>query len=190
MALVEDVANEDEYYEQLISEPDKQVLKNLSEMGKYLKQLRVKMFEAETEYERCKKEYEYYASTILPAEMFNVGVTDIKLIDGSRLFYKKDYYCSPNKNDNDKKVIADWLREHGGEDLIKESAIVDGKQLSKLKETDIPYVEVDNINTQSLKAFLKSKLGISKGSIQQIKVEDIPACIHFQEVGVAEVVAE
>lgn len=61
---------------------------DLSEMGKYLKQLRTKMLEAEAEYERCKKEYEYYAGTILPVEMLNAGVTDIKLTGSIHYKYK------------------------------------------------------------------------------------------------------
>ena len=43
----------------------------------------------------------------------------------------------------------------------------------------------NDINTNSLKAFLMDGLGL-KGGVQKFTVEDIPACIHFQEVSYAE----
>jgi hypothetical protein len=115
-------------------------------------------------------------------EMFNAGVSSLDLITGGRLSYEHKYYCQPNKNAADKNVIADWLRQHGGEHLIKDQAYVDGALIDKLKESGIPYIEKDDINTNSLKAFIKDKLGGQGGGTQQLTLEDIPACIHFQEV--------
>jgi len=170
----------------LTTDVDQNILKNLSSMGEYLKTLRNKMLEAEDIYERAKKEYEYYAQTILPMEMFNAGVSDIVLMNGGRMTYERKFYCQPNKNDTDRNIIATWLRQHGGDDLVKEAASVDGALINTLKEAGIPYVERDEINTNSLKAFIKDKIG-ANGGLAQIQLDEIPACIHFQEVGVVNI---
>ena len=57
--------------------------------------------------------------------------------------------------------------------------------MEKLEANGIPFVENTSVNTTSLKAFLKDKLGVTTG-VQQITVEDIPACFHFQEVTTVE----
>jgi hypothetical protein len=165
---------------------DKNVLKNLSNMGEHLKELKFAMLKAEAEYAERKKEYEYYSSSVLPMEMFSAGVTELTLLSGGTMSYKRNFYCQPNKNATDREIMAKWLREHGGDDLIKEKASVDGAQLHKLKEAGIPYTEIDDINTNSLKAFLKAKLGAS-GGIAEIQITDIPACIHFQEAGTVDI---
>jgi len=89
---------------------------------------------------------------------------------------------TPNKNENDKQTMVEWLRANDGGFLVKEKASVDGAQIELLKAASIPYTEIDDINTNSLKAFLKDKIGAA-GGIAQIQIQDIPSCIHFQEVG-------
>ena len=160
---------------------DKQVLSNLSKMGEHLKELRLKMIAAQDEADRATKEYEHYANVILPQEMFSVGVESITLANGGTIRVQHKYYCQPNKNDNDKKIMADWLRDHNGEDLIKETANVSPDDIDKLKESGIPYIAKSDVNTNSLKAFLIKGLGVNSG-VQQFSIEDIPACMHFQQV--------
>jgi hypothetical protein len=47
----------------------------------------------------------------------------------------KMFYCQPNnKNEADKRSIAEWLRANGGSNLVKERAAVDGTQIDKLNE--------------------------------------------------------
>ena len=168
-----------------IQEQDKGVLKNLSAMGEKLKELKLAMDIKAAEAEQAKKEFEHYANVIIPQEMFSAGVESIGLSTGGSLKVKRNYYCQPNKNDEDRKVIADWLRKNGGEHLIKHDASVSAVDMDKLKKANIPYIENSSVNTTSLKAFLKDKLGVTTG-VQQITVEDIPACIHFQEVTTVE----
>jgi hypothetical protein len=170
----------------LVQDCDKNVLKNLAQMGEHLKQLQVTMLAKEAEYQQAKKEYEYYAHSILPMEMFNAGVSSLELISGGKLAYEHKYYCQPNKNEEDKQRIAQWLREHDGSNLIKERATVDAAQIDKLKDAGIPYTEIADFNTNSLKAFIKDKLGATGGTAQ-IQITDIPDCIHFQEVGIVSI---
>lgn len=178
--------NEDlSYLDTGISTEDKGVLKNLSAMGEQLKNLQLKMLEAQAAADAAKKEYEHYANVIIPQEMFSAGVESIGLSSGGSLKVKRNYYCQPNKNDEDRKKIVKWLRENGGGHLVKHDASVSADDMEKLEANGIPFVENTSVNTTSLKAFLKDKLGVTTG-VQQITVEDIPACIHFQEVTTVE----
>lgn len=176
----------DEFLENVtIDSSDKQVLKNLSKMGEKLKELQVAMLAAQAEAERTKKEFEHYANVLIPMEMFSAGIDSICLVSGGVLRVKRNFYCQPNKNDADKKVIADWLRANGGDYLIKHDASVSAQDMEKLDAQGIPYVENTSVNTTSLKAFIKDKLGVTTG-VQQITIDDIPKCVHFQEVTTVE----
>lgn len=174
-----------DYLDVGISEQDKGVLKNLSSMGEKLKELQLKMLEAQAAVEQAKKEFEHYANVIIPREMFSAGVDSVGLASGGSLKIKRNFYCQPNKNDTDRKIIVEWLRANGGGHLVKHDASVSADDMSKLEQNGIPYIENTSVNTTSLKAFLKDKIGVTTG-VQQITVEDIPACIHFQEVTTVE----
>lgn len=168
-----------------ISSEDKGVLKNLSQMGEQLKKLQLRMLETQAAAEQAKKEYEHYANVLIPQEMFSAGIDSIGLASGGSIRVKHTFYCQPNKNEADRKKIADWLRENGGEHLIKHDASVSAEDMTRLEENGIPFIENTQVNTASLKAFLKDKIGATTG-VQQITIEDIPACIHFQEVTTVE----
>lgn len=168
-----------------VDKQDKKVLKNLSKLGEHLIELRKNMLAKEAEYEQSKKEYEHFANVILPQEMFSVGLTSMTLANGGQINVLHKYYVQPNKNDDDRRVMSDWLRKNQGEHLIKSVANVAGTDIDKLKKGGIPYTEKNDINSNALKAFLMDGLGL-KGGVQKFTVEDIPACIHFQEVSYAE----
>lgn len=168
-----------------INNADKGVLKNLSQMGETLKALKLKMIETQAIADQAKKEFDHYANVIIPQEMFSAGVDSIGLSSGGALRVKRNFYCQPNKNPEDKKIIVDWLRANGGDHLVKHDASVSAEDMDKLEQNGIPFVENTNVNTTSLKAFLKDKIGATTG-IQQITIDQIPACIHFQEVTTVE----
>lgn len=168
-----------------IQEQDKNVLKNLSTMGEKLKELKLAMEVKATEAEQAKKAYEHFANVIIPQEMFSAGVESIGLSSGGSLKVKRNYYCQPNKNEEDRKKIVAWLRSNGGGHLVKHDASVSASDMEKLEASGIPFIENTSVNTTSLKSFLKDKLGVTTG-VQQITIEDIPACIHFQEVTTVE----
>lgn len=173
------------YLTESISEQDKGVLKNLSSMGEKLKELQVKMLETQALADAAKKEFEHYANVIIPQEMFSAGVDSIGLSSGGSLKVKRNFYCQPNKNAADRAKIVEWLRKNGGDHLVKHDATVSPEDMDKLTANGIPFIENTQVNTTSLKAFIKDKLGVTTG-VQQIDVKDIPECIHFQEVTTVE----
>lgn len=177
--------NYDYLTENSISQTDKGVLKNLSQMGEQLKELRLKMLETQAAAESAKKAYEHYANVIIPQEMFSAGVDSIGLASGGSLKVKRNFYCQPNKNDADRRKIVEWLRANGGDYLVKHDASVSAEDMDKLEQNGIPFIENTSVNTTSLKSFIKDKLGVTTG-VQQIDIKDIPECIHFQEVTTVE----
>lgn len=165
---------------------DKQVLKHLAEMGEQLKKLKEKQLAAEAAAEAAKKEFEHYANVIIPSEMHSCGVDSISLASGGSLSIKRNFYCQPNKNAEDRKKIVDWLRTHNGGHIVEHDATVSAEDMEKLSKADIPFIENTVVNTQRLKSFLKDGIGATTG-VQQFTIEDIPACIHFQEVTTVEI---
>ena len=168
-------------YDYFMTQKDTNVLQNLSKMGEHLKELKIQMLEAQAAAEQAKKNYEHYANNILPMEMHSAGIEELTLASGGKLSVKHAYYCSPNKNDTDQAIMREWLINHGGDYLIKDNAIVDGSSIDTLEKNGVPFARKTEVNTTSLKAFLKDKLGVTSGTAQ-ISISDIPACMHFQEV--------
>ena len=169
-----------------MSNDDKTVLKNLSSMGDKLKELHVKMLETAAAADHAKKEYEHYANVVIPQEMFSAGVESIGLSSGGSMKLVRKFYCQPNKNDADRQVIVKWLRDNGGAHLVEHDATVSADDMKKLEEEGIPFVENTSVNTNKLKAFLKDGVGAGTGT-QQFTVDDIPKCVHFQEVTTVEI---
>lgn len=165
---------------------DKQVLKHLAEMGEQLKKLKEKQLAAEAAAENAKKEFEHYANVVIPSEMHSCGVNSISLASGGSLSIKHNFYCQPNKNAEDRKKIVEWLRAHNGDHIIEHDATVSADDMDKLSANDIPFIENTVVNTQRLKSFLKDGIGATTG-VQQFTIDDIPACVHFQEVTTVEI---
>jgi hypothetical protein len=165
----------------LILEDDKQVLGNLKVMADHLKELANRVMEAEAVYKQAQEEYDNYRYKVLPTAMLSAGVQSLQTSDGHCMEIKNKFYCNPNKNDADRIKIGQWLVKHGAGHLIKKQAVVDGTQLDVLREAGVPYVEKWDMNTNSLKAFLKSGLGIG-GGVAQFSLGDIPDCIHFTQI--------
>lgn len=178
--------NEFDYMTGINSE-DHQVISNLAKMGERLKELKQKQLEAEAIADQAKKEYEHYANVVVPQEMFSAGVESLSLKSGGSLSLKHNFYCQPNKNVEDRKKIVDWLRANNGGHLVEHDATVAAEDMDRLTADGIPFIENTVVNTAKLKSFLKDGIGATSG-VQKFTIEDIPACIHFQEVTTVDIV--
>lgn len=179
------MSNEADYSYLQMETSDKKVLKNLSAMGEQLKALKQKMLETEALAEQARKAYEHYANVIIPSEMFSAGVESISLSSGGSLSISHKFYCQPNKNPEDRKKIVEWLRANNGSHIVEHDASVSADDMDKLSANGIPFIENTSVNTQKLKSFIKDGLG-ADGGTQRFTLEDVPACIHFQEVTTVE----
>ena len=168
---------------------DKQVLKHLAEMGEQLKKLKQRQLETEAAADAAKKEYEHYANVVIPGEMHACGVDSISLASGGTLAIKHNFYCQPNKNEADRAKIVAWLREHNGGHLVEHDATVSAEDMAKLDANHIPFIENTVVNTARLKSFLKDGIGATSG-VQQFAIDEIPDCIHFQEITTVDITME
>jgi hypothetical protein len=154
------------------------VLKDIREKATKLAELRVDMDLAEEAYKQAKKDYDTYRCVTLPNIMKMHDIDMVRLSSGAVIEVLKKYYCSPNKNDEDRQAIYEWLEENNGSDLIKKEIKVDPDNQKKLVEAQIPFSLDKNVNTNSLKAWLKDQVGGNTG-VAIIDINDIPKCVHF-----------
>lgn len=167
-----------------------EVLADIANVGNRLRELKQRMIDTKAAADAAEKEYKHYAEVLVPMQMKAVGLDSIKLASGETLCITHNVYCEPNKNERDRAIIANWLAKYNGGHLVKQEATVAQDSLADLDAAGIDYAVSKNINTNSLKAFIKNLLGLAKGSTKVIDVSDIPECIHFHMVDKVEVRSE
>lgn len=121
--------------------------------------------------------FDELSKQMLPAVLAQNGLEELTLSNGRKLGIKEDVYISLPKNDNGKKIVLEWLRSHGGEDLIHNELSIDEptpEVCAFIKGQNITFNESATVNTNSLKAWTKRKLGMTKGSIQDIDINQFP----------------
>ena len=145
---------------------------------KELRALQWKMIEAEEAFKEAEKAYLDYSRNVMP-DLFKLnGLDALRLEDGAMVRVVTKTQCSINKNDADRARVAEWLREHGADNLVKSECIVPPSQIEKLKAAAITYEEETTMNTNSVKAFVLDQLG-QKGSPATITKEDLPKGLNF-----------
>ena len=145
---------------------------------KKLRELQWAMMEAEEAFKEAEKAYLDYSRNIMP-DLFKMnGLDSLRLDDGAMVRVVTKTQCSINKNDADRTVVANWLREHGAGNLVKSECIVPPSQIEKLKANSITYEEETTMNTNSVKAFVLDQLG-QKGSPATITKDDLPKGLNF-----------
>lgn len=153
----------------------------MAQIQKHVKELRNlqwKMIEAEEAFKQAEKEYLDYSRNVMPDVFRLNGLEALRMEDGSMVRVVTKTQCSINKNDRDRASVAQWLREHGAEQLVKSECIVPPSQVEKLKAASITYEEETTMNTNSVKAFVLDQLG-QKGSPATITRDDLPKGLNF-----------
>lgn len=154
------------------------LMAQIQEHVKKLRSLQWTMIEAEEAFKRAEKEYTDYSRNVMP-DLFKMnGLDGLRLEDGSMVRVITKTQCSINKNDKDRETVAQWLREHGADNLVKSECIVPSSQIEKLKANAITYEEEMSLNTNSVKAFVLDQLG-QKGSPATITKDDLPKGLNF-----------
>ena len=154
------------------------LMAQIQEHVKKLRSLQWKMIEAEEAFKVAEKEYLDYSRNVMP-DLFKMnGLDGLRLEDGSMVRVVTKTQCSISKHDKDREVVAQWLREHGADNLVKSECIVPTSQVNKLRENGITYEEEMTRNTNSVKAFVLDQLG-QKGSPATITKDDLPKGLNF-----------
>lgn len=124
------------------------------------------MDDAESVYKARKAEYDDYVKVF--AQVFRTnGLESLRLEDGSEVGVVAKVSCSIQKAH--KAEVADWLREHGAEQLVKAQLIVMPSAKQKLDELQIAYDEDVEMNTNSVKAWVRGEM-----DMQNVGLDDLP----------------
>lgn len=168
-----------DYLEELDTKPTvgEQLMKEMTEEGNKVARLKLIMEDLQFKAKEAEQEYAI-AREHLARRCSDMGLSSLVTNDGTKFELETKCYCSPNKNSTDRKEQIDWLAQYGGEHLVKSEGKVDSSVLDQLAANGIPFQEVRDLNTTSVKAFITGLLGL-KGGVAQIGLEDIPASFHF-----------
>lgn len=156
------------------------LMAQIQEHVKKLKKLEWDVELATQALEKAQNAYDDYSQHVLP-DLFKMnGLDMLRTDDGAIVRVITTTRCSINKNDADKANVADWLRKHNGESLVKSECVCPSSQLQALKNAGIIYQEEITMNTNAVKAFLLDQLG-QKGSPAVITKEDLPKGLNFYQ---------
>lgn len=165
------------------------LMAQIKEHVKTLRQKQWKMMEAEEAFKNAEKDYLDYSRTVMP-DLFKMnGLDMLQMDDGSVVRVVTKTNCSINKNDADRDNVAKWLREHNGEELVKAECIVPVSQEDAMKRAGIIFEEKATMNTNAVKAFLLDQLG-QKGAPATITKEDLPKGLNFFQFDEMEVIVK
>ena len=156
------------------------LMKQIQEHVAKLKKLKWDVELATEALDKAQKAYDDFSQHVLP-DLFKMnGLDMLRTDDGAIVRVITTTRCSINKNDADRQNVAEWLRNHNGEALVKSECVCPSSQLDALKKAGIIYQEETTMNTNAVKAFLLDQLG-QKGSPAVISKEDLPKGLNFYQ---------
>lgn len=113
----------------------------------------------------------------LPAIMLQNRIDTIGLDNGRTLSVKEEVFIRIPENEEGRKTVFSFLRNNGGGHLIKETTTIEDAPAfikKELQAREIMFIDKEAVNTNSYTAWVKSKLGMKKGSIQELSPDDFP----------------
>lgn len=132
----------------------------------------------EAVYEAAKKDYENYATKVIPDCFMNAGINSVTLNDGRSIVIQQKTVCNINKQL--KNDVAQWLiKQHAGA-LVKTQNIVSSDDVPKLVQAGIDFSTTCDMNTNSVKAWVVDALG-QNGGTAQLQVQDLPKGLNFYQ---------
>lgn len=128
---------------------------------------------------RVAKEFEKKLSQEeIPNLLLSKGISSLSLDDGLTVSINESIKVSLPKKDLIKRAnILKWIIENGGANIIKRELTIEEpsiQTISILKKNAVLFEDKKNIHASTLKAWFKSKLGMSKNSLQEIEIGDVP----------------
>lgn len=134
------------------------------------------LHKAELAFMEAKGKFERIQRKLAETMRFN-GLESLTTDGGHKLAVVEKVHCTINKSAADKERVAKWMERLGFDTKVKRSATVSQSSIAALRDAGIPFQEVLDINTNSVKAAIKELLA---GGM--ITTEDIPqGCNYYQE---------
>ena len=150
------------------------------EVGKMMRILSAKEAEIatkEAELKLLQADKEKLVRETIPQIFKKNGMLGTTLHDGTQVSISEELVCSLIKDPERRSAALAWLIDNGGEDLIKDFILIESPStalLEMLIKGGVLFTATKDVNTNSLKAWFKEKLGYKKGIIASLKQEDIP----------------
>ncbi len=113
----------------------------------------------------------------IPQLLLSRGLSSITLETGEKIDIIEKFTAVIPKDETKRSLVLKWLIKNGGDNLIVQELKIEEPELSLfeyLQEEGIPFFNEHKVNTNSFKAFLNAKLGLKKGSLQELEINDIP----------------
>jgi len=159
-------------------DPNEDTLSKLGEKVKELIDKRKAVGFLDIKLKEAKSEEKILSGETIPDLLLGCGLTSLILDTGEKITVNEKLAVTmPKKDIRKRQVVFKWLIEIGGEHLIKKELIVEEAEkhiVDYLREKAVPFENKLNVNTNSLKAFLAEKLGMKKGSLQTLEIQDVP----------------
>jgi hypothetical protein len=163
--------------------PSQEQLNNISIWAKKALELKAEIEQAETYLKGLKSELANIEERELPGVLLPAGMLEFTMTDGSKITIKDVIQGSFPKDIVKREALFSWLIKEGGQENIKDHFEVhftkgqydDAVALRKLlQEHKIIFDEFENVNTQTLYAFLREKV---------IEAKDRGVLPPFEEFG-------
>ena len=140
-------------------------LKVVGELAARQLKLEQELTDLEDQLKAKKEELTQVSEEDLPEALAECGLSEIKLLDGSKVTVKPYYQASPPKEKYDEAMA--WLRDHGHGDLIKNDVTVSfGKGedtnaaefKTHLIESGTSFTDKTGVHPMTFKAFVREQV--------------------------------
>jgi hypothetical protein len=140
-------------------------LKVVGELAARQLKLEQELTDLEDQLKIKKEELTKVSEKDLPEALAECGLSEVKLLDGSKVTVKPYYQANPPKEKYDEAMS--WLRDHGHGDLIKNDVIVSfGKGEDQnaeefktfLSDNGTSYTDKTGVHPMTFKAFVREQV--------------------------------
>lgn len=150
------------------------------EVGKMMRILSAKeadIVAKEAELALLKADKDMLIRETIPQLFKKNGMMGTTLNDGTKVSISEELACTLIKDEERRNLALAWLIDNGGEDLIKDYILIESPSVALLElliKGGVVFTATKDVNTNSLKAWFREKLGLKKGIIATLRREDIP----------------
>ena len=140
-------------------------LSGIGGLAKRAKLLEKEIEDYETELKQRKEQYRKLTEEVIPEALTSLGMKSFKMEDGSSIEIKAFY--SASITEAKRSEAFQWLREHGFDDIIKNTVSVRfgrgeealcAKAVATLRDAGYPVEQAEKVEPMTLKAWVKEQV--------------------------------
>ena len=140
-------------------------LQGIAKMARRAKSLEKEIEDYETELKQRKEQYRKLTEEVIPEALTSLGMKSFKMEDGSSIEIKAFY--SASITEAKRSEAFQWLREHGFDDIIKNTVSVRfgrgeealcAKAVATLRDAGYPVEQAEKVEPMTLKAWVKEQV--------------------------------